>query len=333
MNNMIDISRKYSLNDFNNIIFNGFDFNVNEQVLKIISELAGEVGAPTYIKTPDFKKKEINSIKSEKSLLKMNDVNFKKRRNNKDFLNSEELEQIKNFQTTKIEKKCGLDADIEIIRNYLNKITDNNFSDIKTKIIEIIDKLIENNILIDDMKRVSSIIFDIASNNRYYSKLYSNLYSELIKKYEMMKNVFEVSFDSYISLFDDIQYIEPSIDYDKYCNINKENEKRKSLSAFFINLMENEIISKVKIVTIIRNLLFQVYTFVSEENKKNEVDEIIENIFILYNKNLFEKTVSYDLIDNMNMHEVIKKLSSSKVKDYKSLTNKSIFKLMDIIEL
>ena len=41
MNNMIDISRKYSLNDFNNIIFNGFDFNVNEQVLKIISELAG----------------------------------------------------------------------------------------------------------------------------------------------------------------------------------------------------------------------------------------------------------------------------------------------------
>jgi hypothetical protein len=61
------------------------------------------------------------------------------------------------------------------------------------KIIEILDKLIAENITADDMSRFSSIIFEIASNNRFYSKMYAELYSDLSSKYEMLMDTFETT--------------------------------------------------------------------------------------------------------------------------------------------
>ncbi len=50
---------KYTLEDFNNITFNGFKFDFPEETLKIISELTLEVGSPNYVKTPIFQKRDV----------------------------------------------------------------------------------------------------------------------------------------------------------------------------------------------------------------------------------------------------------------------------------
>jgi hypothetical protein len=42
---------------------------------------------------------------------------------------------------------------------------------------------------------------------------------------------------------------------------------------------------------------------------------------------------NYDLIDGLSITDVITKIANSKVKDYKSLTNKSLFKFMDMIDM
>ena len=330
---MINMNMKYTLNDFNNITFNGFNFVISDETIKIISELALEVGSPTYMKTPVFQKKE-NPMKIEPLISKSNSVNYKKRRGNKNLevLNDEDWELMRSFQTTKIEDKTGIDIQIDIIRGFLNKMTDKNYNDNKNKIIDIINNLISENILPEDMIKVSTTIFEIASTNRYYSKIYADLYSELINNYDIMRIVFEESLNKFTLLFDNIEYVDPVEDYDKFCKINKDNEKRKALSTFFMNLMTNKIISEEKIIFITRNLLFQIYTFISQENKKNEVDELTENIFLLYKKNLYNN-IEYELIDNMTIEEVIKKLAHSKPKDYKSFTNKSIFKFMDMIDM
>jgi hypothetical protein len=47
---------------------------------------------------------------------------------------------------------------------------------------------IENNNK-DDFALVSLVIFEIATNNRFYSKIYADLYSDLISNYESMKKV------------------------------------------------------------------------------------------------------------------------------------------------
>jgi len=323
------------LNDFQDIIFQGFDFVLPEETLKIISELSLQVGSPDYVKTPVFQKRE-NPMKVEPSI-KETVSSFKKGRRNKamEIVNSEDWDNLRTFQTTKIEEKVGLDLQIDAIRVLLNKMTDKNYIDIRNKIIDIIDKLVEDNITSEDMTRLSSIIFEIASNNRFYSKIYADLYSDLTTKYIIMKSIFETNLKNFTSLFNKIEYVDPKVDYDKFCEINKTNEKRKSLATFYLNLMYNNIIPKETIMEITRNLLYHLYMFIQEEDKKNEVDELTETVAILYKKELYADDDGHDyvLVEGYTISEVIEKIANSKVKDYKSLTNKSLFKFMDLIDM
>ena len=326
---------KYSIDDFNQILFQGFDYNLPDEILNVISNLALQVGSPDYVKTPVFQKQE-NPMKSE-TTKETGNGSFKKGRRGKaqEILNSEDWNAIRNFQTTKIEEKAGLDADIDTIRANLNKLTDKNYIDIVNKIFEIIDRLISENISLDNMSKLSATLFDIASTNRYYSKVYADLYSELSSKYPTMKDTFEKNLENFTQLFNKIEYVDPKVNYDKFCEINKMNEKRKALAAFYLNLMSNGMITKVKIMEITRNLLAQLYVFISQDNKKNEVDELTETVAILYKKELYEDDDGDDYahIEGYNISEVIDKIANSKVKDYKSLTNKSLFKFMDLIDM
>lgn len=323
---------KYTLADVQNIIFQGFDYKVPNETLETISVLAMQVGSPDYVKTPIFQKRE-NPLKTENP----KDINIpKKRKNNKatEIINDEDWESIRNFQTTKIESKVGLDADIDLIRVYINKITEKNYIDMRNKIVEIIGKLeIQNSNT--ELVKISVNIFDIASSNRYYSKIYADLYSDLSSEFNFIKLACEDNLKRFMDLFNNIEYVDPNENYDRFCEINKINEKRKSLASFYINLMINGIISKTEIMTITRNLLNNIYNFISIDDKKNEVDELTETISILYKKDLYEndKGNHYENIDGYTINELIKKIAKSKVKDYKSLTNKSLFKFMDLIDM
>ena len=315
---------RYNLEEFQNITFDGFKITLPEDTLQKISEIALQVGSPTYIRTPIFNKRE-HPIKTEQT-----DVGFKKRRNrnNVDSVN-EDWETIRTFQVTKFEQKEGVDAIIDNIRLLLNKITDKNYSDIKNKIIESIP---ENNL--DEITQIGAIIFEIASTNRFYSKLYADLYCELMKKFEIMKDKFDDCFSRFTDLFNIIEYVDPNVDYDKFCKINKDNEKRKALSSFFMNLMTNGILTKAQIVNILTVLLNQINTYILEENKKNEVDEITENVAILYTKEIMESSELEECkIDKLSVSDFIEVIANSKVKSYKSLTNKTIFKFMDMTEM
>jgi hypothetical protein len=325
---------RYTLNDFNNIIFNGFNYELPAETIRVISELALEVGSPDYVKTPIFQKRE-NPMKSDVAS-SINNSNFKKKKGKNMEINDGDWEALRTFQATKIEERDGINGEIDNIRSELNKITDKNFMDKRDKIMDIIGAII-NNSTPEDVKRVSTAIFEIASTNRFYSKMYADLYSDIITRYEIMKGVFEESLSNFSELFNVIEYVDPSVDYDKFCKINKDNEKRKALGVFFINLSMNGIIPNIKIISITRNLLAQIYTFISQENKKNEVDELTENIALLYKKELYgdddDEDAEYELIEGFTVTEIIEKIAHSKVKDYKSLTNKTVFKFMDMIDM
>ena len=347
---------KYTLDNFNSIAFNGFKFDFPQDTLKIISELALEVGSPNYVKTPIFQKR-VNPMKSNngesdeqcETNYEVSDKNrlgniyggsgerefIKRKKGNKnvEIVNDCDWEALRSFQTTKIEEKVGFEAQIDLLRSHLNKLTDKNYIDIRNKIVDTIETMVSEGIANEEMLKLGTIIFEIASTNRFYSKIYADLYSDLINKYNMMKEIFEENFNNFMNLFETIEYVEPSVDYNKFCKINKDNEKRKALAAFFINLMNNNIISKEKIVNIVRILMSKIYTFVNENNKKNEVDEITENINILYKKQLFDGSIKYDLIDGNTINELIQVFAHSKSKNYLSMTNKSIFKFMDLIDM
>lgn len=313
----------YTLNDFRDITFGGFDIKLPDKTIEIITVLAEQVGSPTYIKTPVFAKREIPVVKEQ--------IFKKKRRGNQmlDSVSDEDWESLRTFQTTKMEQKVGVDAQFDLIRSSLNKITEKTYEDQCIKICEILDKLQSGE---EDMLRVGNAIFEIASTNRFYSKLYADLYTMLIHKYEIMNSIFETNLNSFLELFTKIEYVSAEEDYDGFCKNNLNNEKRKALSTFFVNLSLTKIITDDKIIEFAANLLKQVMQLINQENKKNEVDEMVENIAILYNKDIFAKSESA-LPNGLTFVETLEDLAKSKSKNFQSLSNKAIFKCMDMVDM
>jgi len=318
---------RYTLEHFENTIYNGFDYKVPDEVIEKISDLAIKVGSPDYIKTPVFKKRE-----NQDSEVPVKDkFNNKKKRKNKGI--EEDWDALSSFQPTKIETTSGIHSEFNSIRALINKISDKNYIDIRDKILEIIEKIItENNEY--DLSGIGTNIFEIASSNRYYSKIYADLYSDLLNKFEFIKTTYDENLNKFTELFNNIEYADQN-DYDKYCEINKINEKRKSLAAFYMNLMDNGIISQDKIIIITRNLLEKLYQFISMDDKKNEVEELTETIAILYKKQLYEDDHDNKdyLIEGHTISEIIEEIANSNIKDYKSLTKKALFKFMDLIDM
>jgi hypothetical protein len=317
---------RYSLKDFETITFDGFNLTLPEQTVDIISRLALEVGSPSYVKTPVFQKRE-NVLKAPPP--KKKGAGAGAGAGTDEVWGRQKQTPEEPFHATKIEQKVGIDAQIASIRLFLNKITDKNYIDSRNKIVEVVELLVAQNISDEDFTMVGVAIFDIATNIRYYSKIYAELYSDLISKYEPMRRAFENSFSKFTELFDVIEYVDPDVDYDKFCENNQVNEKRKSLSTFFVNLTLNGIITRQQIVRIIHHLLTQIYVNISIDNKKNEVNEMTENVaLLLYDKQLL--TASCE-IDGMSMKAVTEIIATCDIKAFKSLTSKVKFKFMDIV--
>lgn len=314
MSNSNNNNLKYTLDDFSNITFQGFAFDFPPEVLKIISELSVEVGSPNYVKTPTFTKRS--------EVLVEDTFHRKKQRStNTNAYTSSLLEQP---------VKSTFETQLSVIRSHLNKLTDKNYKDISTKIIQLLDEIFLSNSLEEQLITLGNAMFEIASTNRFYSKVYAKLYAELIQKYQIMKDIFEKNFNGFMGLFSDIEYVDMEVDYETFCKNNKNNEKRKAVATFFVNLMENKVIEESAIIQLLRNLMELVFTHVHLENKKNEVDEWTENIAILYNKTMVKN--SYELINGSTIPELIHLFGHSKVKTYPSLSSRSIFKYLDLSE-
>ena len=267
---------------------------------------------------------------------KSNSSISKKRKGNKNTeISNDDWENLRTFQVTKIEQKTGINLHIDQVRLMLNKLTDKTFLDIRDQIINIIEVLIKDNTVDEEMTKISTTIFELASTNKFYSKIYADLYAELLKKYSFLKPIFDKNYYSYTDVFKNIECGDPNKDYDHFCEINKVNEKRKSISMFFVNLAINQIILKESIISIMKDLLVNILDLILIVDKKNEVDELTENIAILYNKKIFDSNTNYNdyLIDGNTITTTINKLANSKSKDYKSLSNKAIFKYMDLVDM
>jgi len=327
------MAMRYTLKDFTDITFNGFDIKLPDETLVIITELSQQVGSPTYVKTPTFHKRE-NILKMGGSdSISGNEFKRKKKNRPTEVLNDDDWETIRTFQATKMEQKVGIEAQIDLMRSWLNKMSDKMYVEPCDKIIEILNQLIADGISDSDMLRVGTTIFDIASNNRFYSKLYADLYTKLIENYQVMRNIFNENLESFMELFNCIEYVDSEKDYDRFCKINKDNERRKALSLFFVNLTTNNIISEDKLKEMACSLLTKLLSFIMEENRKNEVDEITENIALLYsyNKQLYD--TCEEKFDGLSFGKMIEKLAHCKAKTYPSLSNKAIFKFMDLVEM
>ena len=314
---------KYTLPYTMSLIASGLDNEIPESTLQIINKLSSRVGAPNYIKTPVFVKKSNNDKEKERER--------RNKHSNRNKLNEEWNKSNANtkFHTTKIEKSTGFKKHTDDLRLQVNKLCETNCAMILDNICKILNDLDEKEDEFDH-NIVGNIIFELASSNRFYSKLYAQLYSELSSKYDYMQVTLQQNITKYIELFDEIKYVDPNENYEMFCENNKINEQRKSITSFLVNLKNCNIVSTEDINKFILILLQRFDENIKLENKINEANEICENFCLL-----FEPNVNYEdcKINGMCANEYLNNLAQSKISQYKSFSNKTKFKLMDIFDI
>jgi len=308
---------QYTLNDFKRVSLNN-NIEVNDDTIKVVNQLATLVGAPTYKRTPVFTKPIMRRERPRKA---------------KVTITASDWEEMRNFKVTELKKsEEGIEKKIDDIRNLLNKITSKNFDSIKTNIIDMLNNIISSDVDKNELLKVGESIFEIGCMNKFWSKLYANLYKELMVSFPVMSDICIQNFNSFSALFDNIRYVSEE-NYDEFCIVNKENSKRRAISSFFVHLMKEGVIEASKIGNIIVNLCDKFIEYISKEGMKNQVDEICENLFILIKEGLdtFESEDSLEDVHD-KITTFVSDVTSFKTKDYKSLTSKTLFKFMDLLE-
>ena len=199
------------------------------------------------------------------------------------------------------------------IKSLLNKLSGENISAISSKISELIETADES---------IFQLIFDISYKNKFFSKNYSLIVMELCKKNPSFQEFILKNMDKLYILYNDMNYVSPNANYNEYCENVKKTEERSSYGCFYANLCANEFIELSVMETFFQYLLDTVSQLMDTEGHPHEVEEIIDVIYAI----LMILKVNIDVT-------LIETISKSTNKTYKSVTNKSIFKCMDIMDL
>jgi len=317
---MTAVYKTYDISFFETTLWNGFHFEVPPTAMKLISELADKVGAPNYVKTPIFTKSN-------------NALQQKRRRNDggrHQDINEEDWKAIRNFKTTNIIKSEGVQKTIADARGYLNKMSEKNYDTMSEKILEIIKENESGGTFShEDTFKLISYIFNTASSNTFCSELYAKLVVDLLAHSPTIKEMFHKNKIDFVNRFDDIISVNPTEEYDKFCENNILNEKRKASSMFLINLMKLGVIIPQEIINIIHTLQEHLSEVLEQDDKCEVAEEITENLFILIKG-------GYNSISKLgDWKEVIarvEEISKMKAKFKPSLRHKCIFKHMDIVD-
>jgi hypothetical protein len=332
--------QKFNLQQTNAILFAGFHYVIPDETINAFNFLTAQIGSSSFINTNVFQKREIEPEKED--LDQGFKVDKRKKKGNKgmEVLN-EDWDNIRSFQATKIEQKSGFDAIIDKLKLSMSKLTKDKYLNVKDQISVILNEIMEaepdHSVLTE---RIGNIMFDIVLSNKTLLKLYADLLADLLGTYSWLRQSLDNRFIKYLDLFKDMKYFDPDKNYDQFCDMNVINEKRKLTSQIFVHLSLNGLIPRLSIYELLVSLLRTMSEYINQPDKKFEVDEIAENMAILFNKDVIktvEDAADYGaelyIIDGLTIVELITVFAKSKAKDYKSLSNKSIFKCMDLVEM
>lgn len=244
----------------------------------------------------------------------------------------EHWEAVRAFKATKIEQKVGIEKTVNDVRIALNKMSTSNYEKQKDAVLELVGAYFssEETVNAADTERISKAIFDIASTNKFYSEIYAKLYVELAQLHAVFRDLLAGFVENFSQNVGALMYVDPDVDYDGYCLYTKSCDNRKATTTFIVNCLKRGLVSPDKVFAIIRENLVCIDTWVLEEGKTKEVEEIVENLFIVIGsaKDELKKAGEWTPVVDK-----VKVLAKTKGKSQVSWSNRAAFKMMDLAEL
>ena len=282
---------QYSLIDIKSIRDKGVNIKLDEKIMAIIDELLKEVSSPEYNIAPQF--------------------------------NYENKHWLKN-NPRKVKDKSDFEILTDSIRISLNKITNQTYEN-QLKLLN--DNLKKFNETCDKDKCVviNELIYNILTKNNFYSDLYSEIYKNLLDDYPFIKEYFD---EKKSKLCEELSNINNNLEndsYDEFCDINKDNEMRRALILFYVNLMKKKVVTTDFILILRDSIKFLVLKEIENDERHIFIEELSNLLFIIIT-NLDPKITNNDL----EFIEYLETIIKSKISDYPSLSNKIKFRHMDI---
>ena len=308
----------YTIKDFESIAWTEKNIHpLPDETIQLINSLTEQVGSPNYIKTPSFAN---------------GDKNFsKKKKRNTEHVNTEDWQTIRNFKKTEITKKEGIQKDIDAIRLLINKLTSKTYDKIIEKLFESLDVMLENSEYDDkSFNLIGYAIFNMATNNNFNSDIYARLCNELKSKYDFMSSIILHNIEEFMKLFENMEFVSPEDDYDKFCETNILNVKRRSMSLFLCNLCKNEVVTLDSIVEYIHTLQSRVMNGMNDEKCKPEIEELCENLYVFLTNMDFKILSKHP--DWNSIYEKLVCIKNTNAQENAGISHKSKFKHMDILD-
>ena len=308
------IVQRYELTDFDKILNDGFKCSLDKNVIAIVQQLAEKVGAPEYIRSPHFVRKEYNEKK------------YNRRNNNRNqSFTYDKLIPIKPLETTKFKKSEGVDKSIDAVRKNINKITEKTYAPLSEKLTCEFSNVNDNG-TDEDKSKVANTLFKIASTNPFVSVLCARLYYDLLPKFDFLRVPIFSSVNEFILSCDNIKCIDPDTDYDEFCSNNKLNKNRRALATFIVNLYKFDVIIVEEVSVMITHLGISI-----SKQLNNGICGVLEELIeIIYEVSSIKMSGIQELECWDCVTKSINDVASSKCGDKYSVSNRARFKAMDV---
>jgi hypothetical protein len=312
---MISTGSFYNLDAIQKIMETEAPYSLSSSILNIIQELENEITATTDISKP--RPREYNDTPTKKQ-------------SNHGRKMDEKWEMISSIKPNimKISKE-GFEKQLSDLRSALNKLSTKTYDTLKIKIVEQVKEIMDED-RDENVQKIVEFIFDTAISNKFYSELYSQLYKELIDLFGVFKDVIDPFLKQYTDSIHTICIVDQNEDYNGFCENNKKNEKRKATTVFMANLLKHEVIAETVVVDMIVAMQELSEKYIEEENRKPEVEEITENLFLLISSS--PSSLKNADVWQAKIEPDLRKFAAYKSKDKISLSNRVVFKYMDIVE-
>ena len=231
-------------------------------------------------------------------------------------------------------KKTDTEKNIDDLRKILNKITTSNYDILEPKIYKILDTitLLNNK---DLNTKIAEIVFNILSRNSFYTDIYSKLFINLINRYPYFNYQLSKSMSDFIESIESIKSETlTTSDYNTFCDNNKKNDEILAISKFYIYLSKANIIPSGIITDLILDLQYYFNDLIQLENKSKTAELLANILFELISSGIdSSKDSIFSKLQLQEIKKIIQDIVDMKATDYSSLTNRAIFKYMDINDI
>jgi hypothetical protein len=156
-----------------------------------------------------------------------------------------------------------------IIQGKLNKFSEDNYSDVKGFLQQILDGDEQN-----FLKSFMVLVFQMAADQESFCPLYAKLLGELSVDYPVLLKEMNELHSKYLSVFENVATKEdPSTDYDAFVRQNKEKKYRLGYSQFLAELVRLNILAEEVLEGTLRKILSEMTTLHVQEGKTAMLEE------------------------------------------------------------